>query len=173
MILFSQFLNSSWVFSSVCTACPHHSYLAFGLPRTLCYPPQPLNSLAFSSLPGLPSHPSGLWVCLCVTRGWHWTCPAAGTLCSTEGPRLCLMTNHTRKWATSPASPSFWGEWKCSQEASWDSHGHHVAEWPYSSTCSCCEFASLIFYELLSVFNLFSNYPKTNSYQQDCINAFL
>ena len=109
MILFSQFLNSSWAFSSVCTACPHHSYLAFGLPRTLCYPPQPLNSLAFSSLPGLPSHPSGLWVCLCVTRGWHWTFPVAGTLCSTEGPRLCLMTNHTRKWAPVTSVPQLLG----------------------------------------------------------------
>ena len=35
-------------------------------------------------------------------------------------------------------------------------------KWPYSSTCSCCEFASLILYELLSVFNLFSNSVQFN-----------
>ena len=146
MILFSQFLNSSWAFSSVCTACPHHSYLAFGLPRTLCYPPQPLNSLAFSSLPGLPSHPSGLWVCLCVTRGWHWTFPAAGTLCSTKGPRLCLMTNHTRKRAPVTSVPQLLGRVEVLPRGqlgfTWPSCGR-VALFLYLFMLWVCQFDSL------------------------------
>ena len=143
---FLSFWILSWAFSSVCTACPHHSYLSFGLPRTLCFPPQPLNSLAFSSLPGLPPQPKWpLSVPMCDQR-LTLNFPSCRHSVQLKGLDCVWWPITLGNGPSSPASPSFWGVWKCSREDSWDSHGQHVAEvalFLYLFMLWICQFDSL------------------------------